>query len=180
MTLAGLYFLAYLAVWAAVTPLQQALLPAITSFASLLFLPHGIRVFATSLIGGKSVPGLVLGEVAGNYLLWGLHDPVQLIVLSLISGSVTWLVFEGLLALRVNAFYLRVTDEPPSFHTLMLAGILSSAANAFLCTALSEHEMGAGLVTSILAAYMTGDVTGLLGVMLAARYLWPLLARTQE
>jgi hypothetical protein len=178
--LACLYFITYLLVWAVITPAQEALLPEITRFASLLFLPHGIRVFATSLLGGKAVPGLILGELAGNYFLWGLHDPALLIILSIVSGSITWAVFEGLFELRVNAFYLRVSDEPPPFHTLMLAGILSSAANAFLLTAVSEPAMITGQVTSILAAYMTGDVTGLLAVMLLARYALPLLGVARE
>lgn len=178
--LACLYFATYFLVWAVVTPAQHALLPEITRFASLLFLPHGIRVFATSLLGGRAVPGLILGELAGNYLLWGLHDPALLLIGSVISGSVTWAVFEGLRGLRVNAFYLRVSDEPPPFHTLMLAGLLASAANAFLSTAVSEADMAPGHVTSILAAYMTGDVTGLLAVMLLARHVLPLLGVAGE
>lgn len=175
-----IYMIAYFIVWAVITPVQQELLPEITKFASLLFLPHGVRVLATSLLGAKSVPGLVLGELAGNYFLWGLHDPVTLLLASLSAGCVTWVVFEGLLALRVNAFYLRVTEEPPPFHTLMLAGILASAANAFLLASLLEVDLSAGHVTSILAAYMTGDITGLLGVMLAARYISPVLSRVME
>ncbi|PZF76331.1 hypothetical protein DK847_14195 [Aestuariivirga litoralis] len=178
--LACLYFLAYGLVWAVITPLQEGLLPEITRFASLLFLPHGIRVLATALVGGKAVPGLVLGELAGNYLLWGIHDPVTLLLASLIAGTVTWAVFEGLFVLRINAFYLRVTDEPPPFHTLMLAGILASAANAFLLTSLLEPDLGAGSVMAILAAYMTGDITGLLAVLLGAHYIMPLVSRACE
>ena len=66
------------------------------------------------------------------------------------------------------------------FAALLLAGILSSAANAFLVTAVSEPVMTAGHVTSVLAAYMTGDVTGLLAVMLMARHVLPLLGPVRE
>lgn len=174
----ALYLFSYFLVWAVITPVQRFLLPEITLFASLLFLPHGVRVFATSLLGGKSVPGLILGELAGNCLFWNLGaSPGLLLAVSLASGSVTWLVFEGLRALRINVFYLQVTDEPPPLHLLLLAGILASAANAFLATTILEGAMSSGEVMRVLAALMTGDITGLLAVMTGARHVLPLINR---
>lgn len=175
-----IYLFSYFLVWAIITPAQEALIPEVTKYASLLFLPHGIRVFATSLVGGKSVPGMVLAEFVGNYCFWGIDAIGPLVVVSVASGTVTWLVFECLKAVRVNAYYLSVTLEPPPFHTLMLAGVLASAANAFFVTAIMEGSMTVGHVTSILAAYMTGDITGLLAVMMAARHIMPLVNRAIE
>lgn len=173
----ALYVLSYFVVWALVTPLQQALLPQITAFASLLFLPHGVRVFATSLAGGRAVPGLVLGELAGNLMFWGPFPSAGvLLAVSLASGSVTWLAFEGLRALRIHAYYLKTTDEPPAYQHLLLAGIMASVANAFLVTAILEGEISGGSVTRILAAFVTGDITGLLAVMLAAPHVLRFLA----
>lgn len=169
----GIYFVSYFLVWAIITPVQHAVIPEITAYASLLFLPHGIRVFATSLVGRKSILGMVLAEFAGNYYFWGIGSFVPLTIVSIASGTITWLVFEGLKALRINAFYINVTSEPAPFHALMLAGILASAANAFFVTAIMEGSMTAGNVTSVLAAYMTGDLTGLLAVMMAAKFVIP-------
>lgn len=168
-----LYLLAYFLVFAVITPLQAQVMPEITQFASLLFLPHGIRVLGTSLLGGRAVPGLILAELAGNYLFWGLTEPETLLLSALISGSITWIVFEGLRSLRVNAFYLQLTEEAPTFHALLLAGLLASAANAFLLSSLIEGSMSAGHVTMLIAAYMTGDITGLFAVLVAVRYLMP-------
>lgn len=172
----GLYFLAYFLVWAFVTPVQEAVLPEITKYASLLFLPHGIRVFATSLAGGKSVPGLILAELAGNYLFWGLQEWLPLIFVSAASGIVTYIVFEVLKAAKVNAYYLQVTSEPPRLHTFVLAGVLASAANAFLITSIMEDGMTFGHVTTVLAALMTGDVTGLFAMMIIAKMVMPVIA----
>lgn len=171
----GLYFLAYFAVWAFITPLQTAVIPEITKYASLLFLPHGIRVFATSLIGRRSIPGLLLAEFVGNYTFWGIHAGVPLLVISTASATITYLVFEALKMARVNAYYLHVTSEPPPLHTFLLAGVLASAANAFLVTTIMEGGMTIGQVTSVLAAFMTGDVTGLLAVILIARLIMPVI-----
>lgn len=173
----SIYLFSYFLVWAVITPTQEALIPEITKYASLLFLPHGIRVFATSLVGGKSVLGMILAELVGNHFFWGISAVEPLLLMSITSGTITWLVFERLRAARINAFYIQVTSEPPPFPTLMLAGILASAANAFFVTSIMEGGMTIGQVTSILAAYMTGDITGLLAIMMAAKYLVPLVSK---
>lgn len=172
----GLYFLAYFLVWSVVTPVQDAVIPAITAYASLLFLPHGIRVFATSLVGARSIPGLLLAEFVGNYIFWNLSGWPQLVFVSLASGTITYVVFEVLRAAKVNVYYLDVTSDPPRLSAFILAGILASAANAFLITAIMEGSMTMGEVTSILAAFMTGDVTGLLGVIMMAKIVMPAIA----
>jgi len=53
-------------------PVHEDLFPKVTKFASLLFLPHGIRVPATSLVGGKSVYGMIMTGLNGNHFLWEL------------------------------------------------------------------------------------------------------------
>ena len=172
-----LYLFAYSLVFAAITPLQEQVMPEITKFASLLFLPHGIRVLGTSLLGVRAVPGLVLAELTGNYLFWGMTQLDTLLFSALISGSITWIVFEGLRSLRVNAFYLQLSEQAPAFHALLLAGLLASAANAFLLTSLIESKLDVGQVTMLVAAYMTGDITGLFAVLLAVRYVMPTVTR---
>ena len=172
-----LYLFAYSLVFAAITPLQEQVMPEITKFASLLFLPHGIRVLGTSLLGVRAVPGLVLAELTGNYLFWGMTQLDTLLFSALISGSITWIGFEGLRSLRVNAFYLQLSEQAPAFHALLLAGLLASAANAFLLTSLIESKLDVGQVTMLIAAYMTGDITGLFAVLLAVRYVMPTVTR---
>lgn len=167
----GVYLASYALVWAVVMPIQESVLPELGRFASLLFLPHGVRVLSASLIGWRSVPAMVLGELAGNYLFAGITDPTMLVMSSIVAGTVTWLVFEGLRALDLNAFYL---DEPPAFHALLLAGIIASAANGFLLATLMEDHMMAGAhVTTLIAAFLTGDVTGLLAMVVIAHYVMP-------
>lgn len=168
----AVYLASYIIVGVVVSPLQEMILPDVTRFASLLFLPHGVRVLSASLLGAKSVPAMMLGELAGNYLFWHNADPITLALSALIAGTVTWLVFEGLRLLDVNAFYRHTTDEPPSFHALLLAGLIAAAANAFLLASLVETQTGAGHVTELIAAYITGDVTGMLAMVALAHYFF--------
>lgn len=167
----AIYLASYIVVSVVIGPLQDRLLPEVSQFASLLFLPHGVRVLSASLLGVRSVPAMILGELAGNYLFWNVTDPVTLAMSALIGGTVTWVVFEGLRALDVDAFYRHATDEPPSFHTLLLAGIAASAANAFLLTSLVESHVAGAHATTLIAAYMTGDITGMLAMVALAHYM---------
>ena len=70
-----------------------------------------------------------------------------------------------------------MSEQAPAFHALLLAGLLASAANAFLLTSLIESKLDVGQVTMLIAAYMTGDITGLFAVLLAVRYVMPTVTR---
>jgi len=168
----AIYMASYIVVAVVVSPVQEMILPDVIRFASLLFLPHGVRVLSASLLGAKSVPAMVLGELAGNYLFWHSAGPTTLVMSALTAGTVTWLVFEGLRWLDVDAFYRHETDEPPSFHALLLAGLIAAAANAFLLASLVEGQVGGSQVIELIAAYITGDITGMLATVALAHYLF--------
>ena len=155
-----LYLFAYFLVFAGITPVQERVMPEITQFASLLFLPHGIRVLGTSLLGIRAVPGLVLAELTGNYLFWGMTQPDTLLFSAMISGSITWIVFEGLRTLRVNAFYLQLSEQAPAFHALLLAGLLAER--------IVNEPTAAALAYGLNRALGEGDLTT--GFMLASYF----------
>lgn len=165
------YVASYIIVAVVITPLQTMILPDVSRFACLLFLPHGVRVLSASLFGVRSVPAMVLGEFAGNYLFWHTADPATLVLSAVIAGSVTWFVFEALRCLDVDAFYRHTTDEPPSFHALMLAGVIAAVVNAVLLAALVQGEVGGGHVTELVVSYVAGDIMGLLAMLAVAHYI---------
>jgi hypothetical protein len=156
-------------VWVLVAPAQQDILPEITPYASLIFLPHGVRVFATALVGVRALPGLLLGEVAGNYLLWDVTHTPSLFLASVAGGLACWLAFEMLRRMGVNAYYLRVDSSPPPLRSFLLAGIAASAFNAFFRAAVFEATIPPGEVTAVIAACLTGDVAGLLLFIILAK-----------
>lgn len=168
----AIYVASFIIVAVVFSPVQEMILPDVTRFASLLFLPHGVRVLSASLLGVKSVPAMVLGELAGNYLFWHNAVPMTLVMDALIAGTVTWLVFEGLRWPDVDAFYRHVTDEPPSFHALLLAGLIAAAANAILLASIVADEIGGSHVTELIAAFITGNVTGMLAMVALAHYFF--------
>lgn len=157
-----LYVLTYFLVWAVVTPLQNDLLPEVTEYASFFYLPHGVRVIATAVMGARAIPSLFLAEVLGNYLFWGMLDPLLLLAVSSVGGVVSWMGFQGLYSFGVNPYYLNSIEKMPRLTTLLLAGLVVSVLNGFILTAILERDMRIGEVTQVMAAYVVGDMTGLL------------------
>lgn len=174
----GLYFLAYFLVWAFVTPLQEDLLPTVTEYASFFYLPHGVRVIATAVMGPRAIPSLFLAELGGNYLFWGMTDPLLLLSVSVVGGVITWAAFRGLYSFGINSYYLNSIEKMPRLHTLLFAGLVASVLNGFVLTAILERDMFIGEVTQVMAAYIVGDMTGLLLVILLLKLFLRVLPST--
>ena len=149
-------------------PIQAVFFPQLTELASLLFLPHGIRVLATVLLGLRAAPGLVVGTAFVLFYVYGVRDVQLLIGISLISGCVPWITLRGLRSLGIDAFYLKVKDGMPAFETILIAGIICSVANGFLTTSMLESSGTITHVSLTIAAYTVGDTTGLIASWLLA------------
>lgn len=162
----ALYVFAYFLVWAFITPLQEELLPNVTEYASFFYLPHGVRVIATAVMGPRAIPSLFLAELGGNYLFWGMTDPLLLLSVSLVGGVITWAAFLGLYSFGINSYYLNSIEKMPRLSTLLFAGLVTSVLNGFVLTSILERDMLIGEVTQVMAAYIVGDMTGLLLVIL--------------
>jgi len=143
-------------------PIQVVFFPKLTELASLLFLPHGIRVLATVLLGLRAAPGLVVGTAVVLFYVYGVRDIQLLIWIPLISGCVPWVVLRCMRYFGNNAFYLSSTDGMPSFESILIAGIICSVANGFLTTTMFESTGTITHVSLTMAAYTVGDTTGLI------------------
>lgn len=163
---AVLYVVSHGLVCTVITPVQAEFIPDITKYASFFYLPHGIRVLATAVLGARAIPALIVGEVGGNFLFWDIADPTMLFVISVIGGIVPWLGFELMRSFGISAYYLHTVDKMPPLPTLLFAGLLLSLLNGFVLTAILEHSMEVGKVTQVMAAYVVGDMTGLLVVIM--------------
>ena len=160
--LAAFYALSYAIVVFVFNPIQALVFPEITHVASLCFLPHGIRVIATAVLGARAIPGLFVGAVFSTHFIWGIQNPEVYLLISVISSGVCWVVFESLRGLKLNAFYLDISKQMPEFHTLLLVGIICSVANSFLMSAVLELTGNIQRITLTMAAYALGDTIGLI------------------
>lgn len=140
-------------------PLQNVFFPEYPSRASLLFLPHGVRVLSAWLLGWRAIFALL---------------PGVFIVFAFVGGA------DVFLPSRLMAIAIAVTTAPAVFYLLKWLGWdLFPRADRKPCW---SCVMGVGIVTSFLTslltnlafgsataeyiAYLIGDISGLFFLML--------------
>ena len=119
------YIVAMLFVNSVVVPLQNSLVPGVTSFAALLFPAHGIRVLSAWLFGWKSIPYLVCATLAADIVLTSQFAAanLQLVYTTLLTSSVTWI---SLQILSLGGIIIEVGEKHVSLSTwrlLLLEGL---------------------------------------------------------
>jgi len=159
------YLAAFIVTFEAIMPVQNLFFPDFKSRASLLFLPHGVRVLSAWLLGWRSVPALLPGVLA---------------VFAIVAGP------DIFLPSRLAAIAVAVLVAPSVFQILAWAGLdLSPRSGRAPCW---PCVMGAGVVISALNAvltnlaldttpvdffaYLIGDVFGLFFLMMILMYLF--------
>lgn len=171
------YILAHGITALAVTPLQMRILPDITPFASLIYLPHGVRVLTTWLLGRVAFVPLCLGAFLAEVIF--TPPEVSLAASPTIIVSIAVGASSALLAFEVMKLFGRGMYASHSLRIhwkwLLIVGILASIINSigqaivFSGTILPEHSV------AVLATYAVGDTIGLvvtaLVLMLVFRWL---------
>ena len=82
------YLVAYVLSIYALLPLQSAYTPQLTSYASLLFLPHGIRVLTAWLYGWKAIPLLAPAALLTHWMNLGADGFTLVGIVGVFSGIV--------------------------------------------------------------------------------------------
>lgn len=144
-------------------PLQNAFFPEFASRASLLFLPHGVRVLAAWLMGWRAVIALLPGVFIVFAYLGGsdvfLPSRLQAIFIAVVSAPA---VFHVLKVLGWDLFPR--PDRTPCWSCVMVAGVLSSVLLSV------TTNMAFGSAPSEYIAFLIGDIFGLLFLMLGLFY----------
>jgi len=156
------YIVAMLFVNAVVVPLQNLLIPGVTSFAALLFPAHGIRVLSAWLFGWKSIPYLICATLAADTLLESQFTAanLELAYTTLLTSSVAWISFQILL---IGGIKIEVGERHVSLSTwrlLLLVGFISSLLNSFGHNYILSGELLPEHTFLTLAAFVIGDTTG--------------------
>ena len=136
-----------------VTPLQQILLPNISSSIGLLFLPHGVRILSFYFYGWKAV----LYLLPANYLfqLLAIQSGIYLHplapIVSLIACYVGYLLATEVINGDTTQFNIK------RWHFFLIAGAVSSIFNGITLSMLHFKDNS---LLSVLG-YVIGDVAGL-------------------
>lgn len=166
------YLLAFVVTFEILTPIQVVFFPAFLSHASLLFLPHGVRVLAAWLLGWRSVLALLPGVLAVFVYLagWGVLAPSRLAAIA-IAVTVPAAVFA--LCRRLGWDLSPTRQGRACWACIMGAGLLISIVTSLLT------NLVLGSPPKDYIAYLIGDFFGLFFLLLLLMFLFRYLRRHQ-
>jgi hypothetical protein len=157
-----------------VTPVQGLILPEVTVFASLVYLPHGVRVLATWAYGWKAIPVLAIGATISSYLFsssddWRLLEPALLQSI-LVGSAAAFIAFEIVRLIGFNYYF----DGSRNLRLkgMIVIGALSSVVNSLGQTRVYSELIDLEKVIEVKATYAAGDLIGLVVCMVALMFLF--------
>ena len=152
----------------AVAPVQALVLPHVTIFASLIYLPHGFRVLATWLIGWKAIIPLFAGSYLSNLVfardeVRAVNDPAML--QSTTVGALSAYAAFGLVRIfgrNITANRGRIMD----WKWLLIVGAVASVLNSVGQSVVFSGLILPDQVFVALVVFAVGDLFGLTATML--------------
>ncbi len=164
------YILASFVTFKIIAPVQDLFFPQFPSRASLLFLPHGVRVLSAWLLGWRAVPALAPGVFIVFAFLVGptALEPSRLAAMAIAVTSAP-LVFWVMSQLGWDASPR--PDRMPCLICVMAAGVVSSVMIALL----TNLVLGTGLEDFV--AYFIGDFFGLFFLMMILMFVFRMMRR---
>jgi len=128
-------------------------------FNALIFLPHGVRIFAIWLFRHQAILPLLIANGI-HIALWGHWSPNSW--LPPIVGTLSaYLAFELLRMARLNPFHVVISDRSV-WGRLVLAGILAAVLNTIILQlTLMGYDGPHGELERVLG-YVIGDIAGIL------------------
>jgi len=164
----------------ALNPLQNIFFPGLAQYLSLVFLPHGVKVLATAVLGARAIPGLAIGSGFSAYFFWNVTDIQVVVCLTVVAATTAWIVFEVLHKIGLNAYFLSLTGQQPQFRNLIAAGILCSVANGVLMSVVLASMDQQPSFSWIILTIAVGDLLGLLSAWAMIKFSLHFMLSTPE
>lgn len=173
LAVSGIYLLTQWLSLSVIYPLQARLVPELDLLATLLFLPHGVKIVAAWLFGWRALAYLA-PALAWRIGFGGVIDIPRLEF----AVMATFLMASAPLAFAVlRLFGIDVMKDRAlamNWRVLLFVGLVSSAMNAVAIHAIAFHHLPAQEHLPGMLRIVAGDMTGLLAVlgvlMLGARW----------
>ena len=157
-----------------ILPFEIAEAGHIGSLASVLFLPHAVKVLSVWLVGPKAFFALFPAEIFISYFFLSFDfDYVTLLLISLWGSASAVIAFEFLRLMNLSVYPKNLATI--NWRSLVFAGCLASFFNSVGGTYLKSKGLAPDEFFQVLGRYLIGDIGGLLFclivLMLIMRYL---------
>jgi len=147
--------------------------------ASLIYLPHGLRVLATLIGGSKILPGLFLGHIISgffiyyenlNFILIEMINTIKLddiLIIILASLASTYCVILSMYILNFNLKKI----ENISLKMILIISIISSIINSFFTNSIYYINNKEWQFTEQFFYYIAGDLFGACIIFYCLKFL---------
>ena len=153
----GLFVIQINFIW----PIEKLYFGELTAYASLLFLPHSVRVIATWLLGPKAILALFPASVISGYIIGTTIDNgLNFYLICLFSSASAVIAFEFLKLMKMNVY--PSGNRMTSWRNVIFAGCLASFFNSLSSTYFRSTNLNEGELFDIIFRYIVGDILGLL------------------
>ena len=157
-----------------ILPFEVAAAGHIGSLASVLFLPHSVRVLSVWLLGPKAFFALFPASLFISYTFFRHdYDPGTLFLITLWGSASAVIAFEFLRLMNLDVYPKNVARI--NWRSLVFAGCLASFFNSVGGTYLKREGLSVPEIFELLSRYLIGDIGGLLFclivLMLILRYI---------
>ena len=157
-----------------ILPFEVAAAGHIGSLASVLFLPHAVRVLSVWLLGPKAFFALFPASLFISYLfLRHDYDLGTLLLIALWGSASAVIAFEFLRLMNLDVYPKNAARI--NWRSLVFAGCLASFFNSVGGTYLKREGLSTPEIFELLSRYLIGDIGGLLFclivLMLILRYV---------
>ena len=153
----GLFVIQINFIW----PIEKLYFGELTAYASLLFLPHSVRVIAAWLLGPKAILALFPASVISGYIIGTTIDNgLNFYLICLFSSASAVIAFEFLKLMKMNVY--PSGNRMTSWRNVIFAGCLASFFNSLSSTYFRSTNLNEGELFDIIFRYIVGDILGLL------------------
>ena len=156
---AGYFFVEFL-----VIPVEMAFGLSQTNYASILFLPHGIRVLSIWLYKERAVIPLFCGHLFVYTLFWLGEFSLTALALVLVGTFCVPMAFVlvGWIGFDVSVRNTKIKH----WRSILMVGFIASIINSLGNSLILSPYIEPSLHLSVLATYLVGDTLGVFSLLL--------------
>jgi hypothetical protein len=138
-----------------------------------IFLPSGVRLLSTLLVGFDGFAGLLVGGLLMDFFYWFPHDPVRSIAGAILGSLAPYLVYR--LALERYELKASLTNLTPK--RLLVLAVAYSVANPLLHHIWFALQGNTQNIGESFVMMFVGDLTGALIMLYAMKGILALLPK---
>ena len=147
-----------------ILPLELSLTNENAIFASLLFLPHAVRVLSAWLLGPKSLIAMIPATIATSLITdTTAHTEYELlshVLIPVFSACSAVIAFEFMRFCKIDAY--PKDNGVTSWRTVLFGGVLASIINSLGSSWLKSVFFAPSELMEIIVRFIVGDTLGLL------------------